>query len=63
LTKDSKKLADYVKNETKKIVNYIEDSKRRKYEENKGPAFIHKPSGKLTAPVMKSSGMDYSSMD
>lgn len=63
LTKDSKKLSDFVKNEAKKIINYLEDSKRRRYEENKNQAFNQKPSGKLTAPIIKSSVMDYSSME
>jgi hypothetical protein len=35
ITKLAKKLSEFMKNEAKKLVNSIEDSKRRKYEENK----------------------------
>lgn len=39
--------------EIKKVLNYSDDAKRQKYEENKGLLQYQKPIGKLTAPVIR----------
>jgi len=62
ITKDAKKLADALKSEVKRTVNYSnEDSRKKKYEEQKTPSFNQKPIGKLTAPSYRHN--NHSSMD
>lgn len=48
--------------EIKKVLNYSDDVKRQKHEENKGLLQYSKPIGKLTAPPLRNNGNKTSSM-